>query len=171
MTVGVQRGLDALMAETFLQQLRRDIHLDQSCRMTVPEVVCPGLLDAGLLAAADHLPIQEGLAVGEQTIIRTELIALRHIVPEAVAEDLWDRDRAVGLRRLGRSNEVLSVQLLVAFVDAVRSGLPKRNMVLATSSQRWYTPTSRTQLRRRNSDILSITVTCMLWPCRWWRWS
>ena len=34
--VGVQRGLDALVAQPFLQELRCDVHFDQSCRVAVP---------------------------------------------------------------------------------------------------------------------------------------
>ncbi len=106
MAVGVQRGLDAFVAQPFLQELRRDVHLDQGCRMAMPEIMHPYLLDAGLLTATDHISVQVGFPVGKQPVIRLELITLRHIILQAVAQYIRDRDRADALRGLGRRDHV-----------------------------------------------------------------
>ena len=83
-------------------------------------IVQPNSLYPGYLAPVFHLMIQETLGVGKHAVIRLQLVAMGHILLEASAQTVRDRNGAVALGRFGRGHDVLSIQPLVAFADRQR---------------------------------------------------
>ena len=83
----------------------------------------PDTLHAGLLGSDLHIPLQLALGHGEDPLVGLEVVEGLEVILHLLAQERRHLHGAVALRRLGRGDDVTSVDALIGLVDPHRAAL------------------------------------------------
>lgn len=116
--MGIAEGdVDGFVAHPLGDGQCGEAHVDQQRNMAVPQIMHPDDLDAALLTAPLHAPLQGLLGEGEDPGVRLCAVQMLHIVSDLVAEELGHLDVAVAFLGLGIGDDILSLDPLVGLAN------------------------------------------------------